>query len=194
MNKRGYSRKAERGFTLIEMSVVITVLLLTATFVIPNMVTIRRTRALLDTEAAIQRLPREAHNEAIKSRQGVSLRVEGTALIMERVPNTDSNLNQPTGLNQQANDTAVEVKRVNLGNEISATRAQNGKESTDIASWKWTTYPDGSADYGGIEFTIGSQTKSLVFSRQGGYTWQEGNLPEPTDEEWQAGEIEKRAQ
>ena len=148
-------KRAKQGFTLIEMSVVITVLLLTATFVIPNMVAIRRTRALLDLEAAIQRLPREAQNEAIKRRQPVALRVEGTTLIMEREPNTDSNQNQPASLNQQANDTAVVVKRVELGNEITAARAQNGKESIDVASWKWTTYPDGSSDYGGIEFKIG---------------------------------------
>lgn len=181
MNSTHYPNRVRRGFTLMEMTVVITVLLLMAAFVVPNMLAIRRSRSILDMEAAIQRLPREAHNEAMKSHQAVALRVENNALVMERVP-----ANEDGGSNQ-------ELKRVSLGEEFNVTRAQNGKESIDVASWKWTTYPDGSADQGGLEFTEGSQTKSLVLPKQGDYTWQEGNLPEPTEEEWQAGEIEKRA-
>jgi type II secretory pathway pseudopilin PulG len=160
------------------MNIVIVILALTAVLVFPNMIAIRRSRALKDVEAAIWRLPREARHEALRSQQPVAIRVEGSTLVMERT---------------SIQGDSVVVKRVNLREGITVTGARTGRESTDLDSWRWMAYPDGSADQGGLEFMEGNSPKSLYLPKQGDEVWGDGNLPDTSQEEWQAGEVQYRA-
>lgn len=171
-------KRVQHAFTLIEMNIVIVILALTAVLVFPNMIAIRRSRAVKDVEAAIWRLPREARHEALRSQEPVAIRVEGSAIVMERTP---------------IQGDAIIVKRVNLGEGITVTGARTGKESADLGSWKWMAYPDGSADQGGLEFMEGNAPKSLFMPKQGDEVWGDGTLPDTSQEEWQAGEVQFRA-
>ncbi|GDX40414.1 hypothetical protein LBMAG21_07060 [Armatimonadota bacterium] len=166
-----------RGFTLIELSVVIVILALFAMLVVPNFVAMRRSRAYFDLEASIARTPVDTYNEARSSHRPVQLRIEGSALIMERLT-TDSDPQQ--------------VKRVDFTSDIQVDRTLLNGDSTDISSWKWTVYPDGSADAGGVEFLVGASRKSLVLHKDGKSQWLSGDLPDATEDKWQAGEIQKR--
>ena len=167
----------QRGFTLIEMTIVITILALTAALIVPRVSAIKDSRAFHDQEAAIIRLPREARNEARRSGQPVTLRVSSNTLVIERTPSQDS---------------SQVVKQLSLGSSFVVNRAQKGSEDTDISSWTWVAYPDGSSDKGGLEFTAGGKAKYLLLPSQGNALWDDGNLPPSAQERWKAGELQQR--
>ncbi len=166
-----------RGYTLIEMSVVVTIIALLALVVVPNFTAIRRSRAYFDLEASIIRTPTDAYNEARNSKRPVQIRFDGTSLVIERVI-VDSD--------------PEEVKRIELTSDIQVESVQLGSSSSDLSSWKWTVYPDGSADSAGVSFITGSSHKSLVLHKDGKSQWMDGDLPDSSDDKWQAGEIQKR--
>ncbi len=165
------------GFTLIEMNIVVALLLLVAAMVVPSVVAMRRSQRLRDLEAAIQRLPIQAANEARRSGLPVRLRVADGALVTERVPDQGD----PETLRQVA-----------LNGDLEVEAAQRGSEGVDAGSWTWTVYPDGSSERGGLEFSEGRALHALVLSDDGHVQWVAGALPDPTPEKWPAGEIEQR--
>ncbi|MCC6445836.1 MAG: hypothetical protein IT210_20575 [Armatimonadetes bacterium] len=175
-NRAGYGRQ---GVTLVEMNAVILVLVMMAALVMPNLVSLRRSRSVQDMKAAILRLPAEARNEARKSREAVRLRVEEDALVMERVP---------------AEGDPVEVRRVRLEEGFLIENARIGQETLEPDSWEWQVYPDGSAEAGGLEFSEseGEENTSLLLSEEGKAQWISGELPETLEDRWPAGEIEQR--
>ncbi|MGI4791545.1 MAG: pilus assembly FimT family protein [Janthinobacterium lividum] len=166
-----------RGFTLIELIVVLFVLLLLTTAIVPRVVAIQRSRRTKDLEAKIIRLPAEARNEAVRSGNPVRIRVDGAALVMDRAP---------------INGTAEEVKRIALGTGIQVNTVEEAGQPSNTGSWQWTIYPDGSADDGGIQFTEGTAQKSLVLSSDGSVRWLIGDLPAGTPERWPAGQLQQR--
>jgi prepilin-type N-terminal cleavage/methylation domain-containing protein len=174
-------RKTNRyhGFTLIELSVVIVILLLLAALVMPNLYVLRHSRALYDMEAAIARIPQDAGSEARRSHLPVRVRIEGDAFILERIPEAQT-------------DDPVTFQRTAFSSEIRVERARLGQEDRDTATWQWTVYPDGSAESGGLEFTVGAARRALALYRDGKSQWLTGNLPDTSEEQWPAGEIERR--
>lgn len=169
--------RGRRGFTFIEMVVVILALTLIAALIMPNMVAIHRSREQSDVEASLLRASSEARNEARRSQRPVTIRLEGGSLILERI----SEAEEPQ-----------RIKRVSLGGELRAERAVLGEESVDPDNWEWTVYPDGSAEAGGIEFSQRGDRRSLVISADGTARWVRGALPDTLRERWPAGEIEQR--
>ncbi len=166
-----------RGFTLIELIVVLFVLVLLTTAIVPRVVALQKSRHLKDVEAGIIRLPAEARNEAVRSGVPVQVRIDGAALVLERVP---------------AGGSPEEVKRVPLGRDLIVSGAEKAGQPADAGSWLWTIYPDGSADAGGIEFTEGTARKSLLLSSDGSAGWVSGGLPDGLPERWPAGQLETR--
>ena len=175
---RSYSRR--RGFTLIELIVVLFVLLLIAAAVVPNVVSLGLSRELKNREGRLARLPAEARNEALRTGKPVRLRVDGAALVMEQVP-------------PDAGGTVPEIKRVNLGRSIAVDSVQLSGRPADTGTWQWTVYPDGSADNGGIEFAEGRVHKSLLLSSDSAARWVGGGLPAPAPERWPAGNLRPHA-
>jgi type II secretion system protein H len=169
--------KKQHGFTLIELIVVLFVLVLLTTAIVPRVVALQKSRHLKDVEANIIRLPAEARNEAVRSGTPVQIRIDGTALVMERAP---------TG------GQTEEVKRVPLGRDLEVGSAETGGQPADAGSWLWTIYPDGSAEAGGIEFTEGAAHKSLLLASDGSTRWVSGDLPDDLPERWPAGQLETR--
>ena len=170
-----------RAFTLIEMTVVITVLALMAALIMPNMVAIKRSQELRVLEAAVRRLPSEAREESRRRNAPVSLRVDGQSLVMEQIA---------TG--EDAGSDPKEIKRVTLSDDLRVEEARQGSETMDLASWKWTNYPDGSANAGSVTFQAGTATKTLRLPARGEAEWTTGAeaTPSPTEENWPAGDIE----
>ena len=161
-----------RGFTLIELIVVLFVLVLVTTAIVPRVVALQKSRLIKNREATIIRLPAEARNEAARSGVPVRLRIDGTALVVERAP---------------VGGQPEEVKRVTLGPGIQVSDVEQSGQSASISSWQWTVYPDGSADSGGIQFAEGTAQKSLLLAADGSIRWRAGDLPEGLPEHWSAG-------
>lgn len=167
-------------FTLIEATVVITILALLAALVMPNVVALQRSRDVQSLKASLLRLPAEAQNEARKSKQAVTLRTDGSdTLVLERV-------------GQDATDV-TEFKRLSLGKDIRLDAATQEGESVDLASWEWTVYPDGSAQVARLEFIEGNRILSLSLPAAGELPrWSSTTAIEPGEERWSAGELEQR--
>jgi len=181
-----------RAFTLVEMVVVTAIILITASLLLPNLVAMTASRALRSQIAAVQRLPTEARNQAAKTQLPVDLRIDGDYIVMEK---TDPQTQQPT-----------EIKRVAVGSQLQPEAAQlqavgvptalltQTAGSTDVASWKWCAYPDGTADTGGLTFAVGPKRtqESLYIDSDGDVRWMAGSLPQESDQAWTAGQIVQR--
>lgn len=168
-----------RAFTLIEMMVVIAVLTLMAGFITPNLVALQRSRTTRSLEAAVVRLPAEAREEARRSGKTVTLRVEDDTLVVEHKATSEQD--------------ATEVKRLSLAGQLQVDEAQTNGESTDLASWEWTIYADGTSRPAKLIFKEGASAKALLFSAEGDARWAK-SVDDTTDEErWEAGGLEQRA-
>ena len=166
-----------RAFTLVEAVVVCAILIVIASALVPNLLAFTRSRRVKDLEGNVARLPAETRNEALQLRTPVRLRVSGTTLVMEQVP--------ATGNPQQ-------VKTVDMGDTLQVDSVQlNGKPS-DVGSWEWTAYPDGTADSGGIQFSEGAAQKSLILAPTGEAQWISGPLPDQSQDQWPAGQLLQR--
>jgi prepilin-type N-terminal cleavage/methylation domain-containing protein len=180
----GASPGCERSaFTLIELLIVLTILIVTAAAVMPRVVAYEESQRAKALEASIIRLPIEARNEAVKSQVPVRIRVDGDMLMMERMPLDITGTQQPQT-----------VKQLSLGNDIQVENVQTQDSAGTSSSWAWTAYPDGSADTGGIQFVINSAEKSLVLPAKGDPQWVDGPLPDQTQQKWQAGSLATRSQ
>lgn len=171
-------RSSRAAFTLIEMVVVTAIVALMSALILPNLVAIQRSRMLRDEQAVLKRLPTEARNEAVKARVTVSLRVDGNEIVMER---ENTKTNEPES-----------VKRVPVGNGFQVTGAQSGNDTSDVGSWKWQAFPDGTSDSGGLTFQVGSEQQSLWIPADGPARWVGADLPQTTDNSWPAGDLQQR--
>lgn len=175
LEPRASGHRSRRGTTLIEMNLVIILLLIFAVMIVPRFAAIRQSRSVRDTEAAIARLPLEARNEARRSQVPVTMQVQDGALVLTRTP---------------VGGDAQEFKRVNLGDGFRVEQANLNTQPSDTSSWQWVVYPDGSSDSGGLQFTEGSSTRSLVLSSDGKIQWTQDVLPDSSQDKWQAGDLE----
>jgi type II secretory pathway pseudopilin PulG len=171
-----------RSFTLIEATVVITILALLAALVLPNVVAMKRSRDVQSLKASVLRLPAEALNEARKSKLAVTLRAEGSdTLIMERAG--------------AEGEDSTEVKRLSLSQDLQLDAATSEGQSVDLGTWEWTVYPDGSAKAGHLELLEGNRILDLRLPGEGELPrWNTATTTQTDDERWSAGELEQRGQ
>ncbi len=155
-----------RGFTLIEMMVVITVLAMMAALVAPRLVALKDSRTARDAESALIRLPLRARTEARQGKTTVALRLDGDALILEKTP---------TG------GDPTEIARVS---SPALTLSAEGGDFT------WTVRADGTAERKTLTVQEGSLQKTLILPAEGEPRWaNEGETVDTTDTEtWSAGE------
>jgi prepilin-type N-terminal cleavage/methylation domain-containing protein len=179
--------KRRRGFTLIEMTVVITILAVMAASIMPNLVAIKQSRELRELEWALQRLPAQARDEARQRNARVILRIDGDDIVLSHVRTADGGLDDTAELE--------EIKRVPLGKNLRIDAVRKGSETISSSEWEWTAYPDGSSDDANLAVIEGDNAKSLVLPANGEARWNtddENGAGE--DEPWQAGEVELRGQ
>ncbi len=155
--------------------VVCAVLVIMAGVLMPNIAAIKRSRQIFEAQTTVGRAPLEARNEAVRSELPVEMKVEGTALVLSRVTKEKDE---------------QEFKRVDLGSDLRIESAQLNGNASDLGSWKWTVYPDGSSDSGGLQFAVGNAREGLQLSRDGDGKWVQGDLPAATDSTWTAGELQ----
>jgi type II secretory pathway pseudopilin PulG len=190
------ARRNARGaaFTLVEMTVVVTILALMAALVVPNLVAIRDGQRARAWAADVLRLPTEARNEARRAGVPVTLRVDGDALVMQRPPAPEPGEPADTEAEPQ------EVRRLDFPEGVTLEAGRRGRDAADAATWDWVVYPDGSADSGGLEFGTGGgggsadghRTLLLPARASDEPRWQDGPLREDADERWQAGNLVTR--
>ncbi|BDI31635.1 hypothetical protein CCAX7_36860 [Capsulimonas corticalis] len=173
----GAARRRAAGFTLIELSIVLVVLMLFVALVTPNLTAVKRSRELAQLNASIARMPVQAQNEARSSQKPVTIRIDGSSVVMERTPVTGA---------------AESVRQVDLTSDVQIEAAQLNNATADPGTWRWTVYPDGASDSGGLQFLEGSARKSLVITSTGEIRWIADALPDTAQDRWTAGELQQR--
>lgn len=174
------------GATMIEMTVVIMILLVTAAAAMPRIVAYENSRKETDTLAKIARLPSEAAAQAASLGVPVRLRDSGDSLIMEKVTPDASGTVTP-------DSQADQIKEVELGSTIQIDNAQLDGKIANAGTWIWTVYPDGSSDTGALEIAEGSSKSSMVISDHGTSLWLSGEMPDQTQDIWDAGALATRS-
>jgi prepilin-type N-terminal cleavage/methylation domain-containing protein len=157
-----------RGFTLIELSVVITVIAMMAALVAPRLIALKDSRTARDAEAALLRLPVRARTEARQGKTTVALRLDGDALILEKTPPDGSD---PT--------------------EIARFSSPALTLSTEVADFNWTVRADGTAERKTLTVQEGNSQKTLILPAEGEPRWAttDETPDSATDTEtWSAGE------
>ncbi|MES2463909.1 MAG: type II secretion system protein [Armatimonadota bacterium] len=181
------SKKRRSAFTLIEMTVVITILAVMAASIMPNLVALKQSRELRELEWALQRLPAQARDEARQRNARVILRMDGDDLVLSEVRTAEGGTEGDAELE--------EIKRVPLGKNLRIDAVRKGMETISSSDWEWTAYPDGSSDNANLSVVEGDTNKSLVLPASGEAHWNTDDETEPAeDEPWQAGEVEQRGQ
>jgi Tfp pilus assembly protein FimT len=196
------------------MIVIALILMIMAALAVPNIVAYQRSASHKQLEANVARLPLEARNQAVLLQNPVSISVSGNTLVMQE-QEFDTNPNSNTG-SMSSNDssttldpdnlmqgasgsagagatTQVQLKTIDLGTDMQVDSVQLNGQATDTGSWLWMAYPDGSSDTGAIQFSEGSVSKSLVMDGKGHSQWISGEMPDQSQDEWSAGQLETRS-
>ncbi len=171
------ARTKSRAFTMIEMSIVISLVALFAALIVPNLVSSHKSaqeRLFVDS---MKRIANEARESAISQNLAMHLSLNGDRLSVTK----------DTGNNQKGD----ELVGVDLIDEANATKFQvNGQEPTS-GDWDLRFFPDGTADEGGVEVTIGQSVYALNVSPRGGVSVDD-QLTDASSIRWEAGTYETR--
>lgn len=165
---------SRRGFTLVELSVVIVLMAMFAAAMVPRVGNMLTSQARRGYRIDVLRLAKKAHEEAIRRRETVTLRSDsGTFRISTATEIEESVIEtvQPAA--------GVEVSHFALaGNEVGE------------AEWLVAFYPDGTSDGGTFQFDEGSQSSTVAIrKRDGKVSVTEGDATQAgtEDNEWDAG-------
>lgn len=168
------------GFTLIEVSTVIVVLVLVVGVLTPRLIAMQRGTQARASRADVVRLGREGRAFAIERAQTIVLRFDSDtdSFVLEA---TDSD-----GGNEQ-------LKAVAIGDDVSVTAFEaNGSEAVE-SDWQIEFYPDGSSSSGAWEIEEPTGKYSVrVFPADGHAEASDGALADKPETSWEAGSLEQR--
>lgn len=168
-----------RGFTLIELSVVILILALLSASVVPRLIALRQGDEVRKFRSDLATSVVDARSRAMQSNQTISLSFEESERRFQLTNASDDDA-----------DRALESITLPSGLEIQALRLRSTE--TPAGDWTLNFYADGSCDGGGIEVSLDGRIVSLSVSQTGAPRWLEDELPEAEQDRWQAGELEVR--
>jgi type II secretory pathway pseudopilin PulG len=174
--------RARRGFTYIELGVVMFMMVLIAAVVTPRFASLVRARRLDDFRDGLTQMVGMARETAISQGQSVDLLYVDADRRMQIMP---------TG-SEDANQNPIRELTAPEGVDASKFQSDAGVEST--ASWTVRFYSDGTASAAAIEFNEGQETYSLVVSASGGAKTVDGEMPETQADDWEAGDYVHRTQ
>ena len=206
-----------RGYTLIEMMVIVTVMSIFSYMVMTNYVGLRDGQQRRALYPAIADLVSTARNMAITNTSTTYLMIDSTAnalvlkeeqdastyqnqsggsssgstiVVNGHVQSTRTNTNIGTSSLDHSNDKTLKTVPLIAGLQFG--NLQLAGSSSDSGSWKLHFYADGSSDGGGIEISDRSQSKSIVINTHGGVQQTDGTLPDTSQDRWTAGDYVHR--
>ncbi|HWD37549.1 MAG TPA: prepilin-type N-terminal cleavage/methylation domain-containing protein [Fimbriimonas sp.] len=190
-------KRGQGGFTLVEISVVLVVLVLFASMIIPNVITMQKGYSRQSTYGALLDFAREARLNAINQKTTYALTYDSaqTQVVMKKEPPQDMTTNAnniATPVNRplasvQSSADLQQVKTMDLANPIKLDSFRVGNNTVDAGSWVIHFYADGSSDGGGAEIDENGLMQSLLIDKNGIPSIAAGQLPQTTDQVWQAG-------
>lgn len=173
--------RGRRGFSLIELSVVVLVLAMLAATVVPRLVALRRGDEVRRFKMKLPALIGEARSRAISSGETAVVQLQASE--------------NRFGLASGAESSESQAKTISLPGDAAVQKTRIGRTEGEASDWEIRFFPDGTCQGGAIEFRIdGSILTLVVDGRSGRAQWTEGGIPPIEDEEWAAGELEIRGE
>lgn len=165
------------GYTFIEMVAVVAILSLVSMAIMPSLISMKKSSDMRETMAGVKRVAADARERAIQNSKETQIIYDdsGKQLQIQDV---------------EADGTATTVRSVELLAGIEPGRLEIAGQDSNTTDFKITFSPDGHSNGGGIEF----KDFSILVDTDGHSKSVDGALPDPTDEVWQAGNLEQRTQ
>ncbi len=162
------------------MTVVVTIIVLLAMAIMPNLLSESRSREARQFFSKARNLMMDARSRAVRDGQTRSVRIDETdgRLIVE---STDSE----TG-------DAVEGQTLTLPEGVTGNAYRVELQESNSAQWAIRFYGDGRARKGGISFSSNGRIISLSVDERGTVTQIDGPLPDTSEDTWDAGGYEQR--
>jgi len=163
-----------RGFTLIELSVVIVILAMFAAAVVPNMATSIESAKRRSFRVSVLTLARRAKVEAITRGATVNLSLNNGDFQISSGSETDSTV----------------IGSVSQAPGIEASHFTKAGEELGEGEWLIAFYPDGTSDGGAFQFDEGSDSTSVKIAKKDGRVSVTDGALDPGDTsetEWEAG-------
>ena len=173
-----------RGFTLIELSVVIVLIALFAATILPKLNILRESQQAAAFRTDLVRFFRDAREKAISNQRTVEVRMNGQSWQMSQVA-TD------TGDGDVTEEDSLRSLSMPSGASMSEFRLN--KEDVSADDFLIRCFPDGTVSDASMEMT---QDEAIYVLRVNGATGRvslrRGELADENEESWPAGELEKR--
>jgi prepilin-type N-terminal cleavage/methylation domain-containing protein len=207
------------GYTLIEMMVVTVLLALFSAILVPSYINIRdgqqrrafytevtdiagTARELAITHNATMYLQADTTGGKLVIKQEVNDSQYQTADGGAGIGSTSSSNGTGIDTNPQSNigtaatdrsgDTAI--TNLPLPPSTAFGNFQMKGQASDSSTWKLEFYADGTCGGGAVELIDKGVTKTLVVNGKGGAKLVDGNIPDTSQESWQAGDYVQRQQ
>lgn len=189
--------KRNRGFTFVEMVLVIIMIIMFSVIVFPSVIAVQRSQAASGFRIGLENVAQIARRQAVLQNRATVLKFGSDNQIgwdyVEEPTETDT---------QSENRTVQEEDSLELGqvrNGISTventefTKFRRNKLDESQSEWQVGFFPDGTADRAVAEFTQDGRSYLLIISPlNGASSVVEGTLDDYEGEGWEAGEIERR--
>jgi prepilin-type N-terminal cleavage/methylation domain-containing protein len=190
--------RQKRGFTLIEMTVVLVVLVLFAALITPNVITMQSRQQRREADGQILNLARQGRESAIESGFTYAMMYDSakTAFVLKKEPppqdagSVAGTLPTPAPrplANVQSVSDLQQVQAFNLPSGVEASKFVANDDSVDGGSWIVHFYADGTSDGGGVEITQSQAIQAIQVTKDGFSSIIQGSLPESTEQIWTAG-------
>lgn len=164
---------------MIELSVIVLILAVLAATVVPRLLAYRQGSEVRSFATRLQGLAEEARTRSSSSGEVVRL--------------TFSESDRRFGLQLESNEDSS--GRLAMPDAIELEASRSGSEQASGGDWSMRFFPDGTCEGGGIQFDFDGDARTLTINGKSGRSkWIAGPLAEPTDERWQAGELEIRGE
>lgn len=177
MSHKARKNRLARGFTLIEMGVVVTLVALTAAMVVPVLSRWQDSQARASFFVEFRDIFSNARETAILSKTAQTVTYDGEAFATNFV-DADGNDNYSG--------------RVRLPNGFEASRFTLGGDEAPPTDWQLTFHPDGSAEPAGVEIQDAQNQWFLTVDKRGRTQFGQGSMPDPSSQTWDAGDHEIR--
>jgi prepilin-type N-terminal cleavage/methylation domain-containing protein len=178
-----------RGFTFIEMSVVIVVLTIIAAMIVPNVVKMKESSDRQTFFSSLWRLAGRGRELAISEKKTFVMALDSSGRSFTLSEQDQGQTGQLTNDPDQSERGTLDIPEgIETGN-LSA----DGDSSTN-STWEIYFYPDGTSNGGGLEVTDSGRTRSLRIRRDGRVQISNESLDnDDSEQSWPAGDFERRA-
>lgn len=172
------------GFSLVEVTVVLAVIVLIALIMTPRLTAMRESQRVASFRLDAERIFREAKAEAASRRTDLVLTWDEGLELGEALSDDAEGDGAGTGgsvLTVQNPDDAAEIEEL---------RVNGATVGTD--EWAVGFGANGSVDPAGISYSLNGRQLWIKIDAQGRVTSGEGAMPEESVTDWEAGELEQR--